>query len=287
MGINIDVVISFTFGLGSALAAAGGVLYALNYPSIDPLMGVVPGLKAFVAAVLGGVGNIPGAALGALILGMVETFVDGSRWSTYKDAIAFADPDRDPAVPAGRAPRPVHRGEGLSRCRSRSSPWSPRCWRPSRVSHYSDRIDPYYLDVMTGVGINVILAVSLNLVNGYTGQFSLGHAGFMSVGAYLSAAITLLLGPEAARGRGRHGAPAGPALPRGAPGGRPRRRRGRARRRHPLAAPEGRLPGARHPRLRRDHPRRLPERRGPRGRPRAQRDPELHDGLLGVLASPR
>jgi len=64
------------------------------------------------------------------------------------------------------------------------------------VSHYSDRIDPYYLDVMTGVGINIILAVSLNLVNGYTGQFSLGHAGFMSVGAYLSAAITLLLGPR-------------------------------------------------------------------------------------------
>jgi branched-chain amino acid transport system permease protein len=90
VGINIDVVISFTFGLGSVLAGAGGVLYALNYPSIDPLMGVVPGLKAFVAAVLGGVGNIPGAALGALILGMVETFIDGSRWSTYKDAIAFA-----------------------------------------------------------------------------------------------------------------------------------------------------------------------------------------------------
>ena len=90
VGINIDVVISFTFGVGSALAAAGGVLYALNYPSIDPLMGVVPGLKAFVAAVLGGIGNIPGATLGALILGLVETFVDGSRWSTYKDAIAFA-----------------------------------------------------------------------------------------------------------------------------------------------------------------------------------------------------
>jgi branched-chain amino acid transport system permease protein len=64
------------------------------------------------------------------------------------------------------------------------------------VSHFSDRIDPYYLDVMIGVGINVILAVSLNLVNGYTGQFSLGHAGFMSVGAYLSAAVTLLLGPR-------------------------------------------------------------------------------------------
>ena len=60
----------------------------------------------------------------------------------------------------------------------------------------SDHIDPYYLDVLTGVGINIILAVSLNLVNGYTGQFSLGHAGFMSVGAYASAALTLNLGPR-------------------------------------------------------------------------------------------
>jgi branched-chain amino acid transport system permease protein len=64
------------------------------------------------------------------------------------------------------------------------------------VSHFSDSIDPYFLDVLTGVGINVILAVSLNLVNGYTGQFSLGHAGFMAVGAYLSAAVSMFLGPK-------------------------------------------------------------------------------------------
>jgi len=64
------------------------------------------------------------------------------------------------------------------------------------VSHFGDRIDPYFLDVLIGVGINITLAVSLNLVNGYTGQFSLGHAGFMSVGAYASAAITVLLGPR-------------------------------------------------------------------------------------------
>ncbi|MBI3886531.1 MAG: branched-chain amino acid ABC transporter permease [Opitutae bacterium] len=66
----------------------------------------------------------------------------------------------------------------------------------SGVFALSDRIDPYYLDVLVGIGINIILAVSLNLVNGYTGQFSLGHAGFMSVGAYLSAAVTLFLGPQ-------------------------------------------------------------------------------------------
>ena len=64
------------------------------------------------------------------------------------------------------------------------------------VSWFSDRIDPYYLDVLIGIGINIILAVSLNLVNGYTGQFSLGHAGFMSVGAYAAAAVSLFLGPK-------------------------------------------------------------------------------------------
>jgi branched-chain amino acid transport system permease protein len=90
MGININVVISFTFGLGSALAAAAGILYALKYPSIDPLMGVMPGLKAFVAAVLGGIGNIPGAALGGIVLGVVETFMGGSTFSSFRDAIAFA-----------------------------------------------------------------------------------------------------------------------------------------------------------------------------------------------------
>ena len=75
MGVNTDVVISFTFALGSALAAAAGILWAINYPAIDPLMGVLPGLKAFVAAVLGGIGNLPGAALGGVIIGVTETLV--------------------------------------------------------------------------------------------------------------------------------------------------------------------------------------------------------------------
>jgi len=90
MGINIGRVITFTFIIGSALAGAGGVLYATEYPSIEPLMGILPGLKAFVAAVLGGIGNIPGAALGGMIIGLVETFVSGTAASTYRDAIAFA-----------------------------------------------------------------------------------------------------------------------------------------------------------------------------------------------------
>lgn len=90
VGVNNDVVISFTFGLGSALAGAGGILYALNYQAVEPYMGIMPGLKAFVAAVLGGIGNIPGAALGGLLIGIIEAFVGGSQFSGWRDAIAFA-----------------------------------------------------------------------------------------------------------------------------------------------------------------------------------------------------
>ncbi|XHR29977.1 MAG: branched-chain amino acid ABC transporter permease [Chthoniobacteraceae bacterium] len=90
MGINNDVIIAFTFGLGSALAAAAGILNAINYPSIDPLMGILPGIKAFVAAVLGGIGNLPGAVVGGLLLGVLETMVVGYISPMYRDAIAFA-----------------------------------------------------------------------------------------------------------------------------------------------------------------------------------------------------
>jgi branched-chain amino acid transport system permease protein len=89
MGINIDVVISFTFGLGSALAGAAGILTSMQQPSIDPLMGVNAGLKAFVAAVLGGIGNLQGAALGGLVIGVVEALVVGYGNPTYRDPIVF------------------------------------------------------------------------------------------------------------------------------------------------------------------------------------------------------
>ena len=89
MGINTDFVIAFTFALGSALAAAAGVLVALAIPRIDPLMGLMTGLKAFVAAVLGGIGNIPGAMLGGMLIGLMETGLGATAYSTYRDAVAF------------------------------------------------------------------------------------------------------------------------------------------------------------------------------------------------------
>ena len=89
MGISTDGIIAVTFALGSALAAAGGVLIGMQIPKIDPLMGILYGLKAFVAAVLGGIGNVPGAVLGGLLIGTSEVMVVGYLSSTYRDAIAF------------------------------------------------------------------------------------------------------------------------------------------------------------------------------------------------------
>ena len=90
MGINVNKVISFTFAMGSALAGAAGVLVGVYYNTINPLMGVAPGLKAFVAAVLGGIGIVPGAVFGGFFLGMTETIVSAYGGSIFKDAVAFA-----------------------------------------------------------------------------------------------------------------------------------------------------------------------------------------------------
>jgi branched-chain amino acid transport system permease protein len=92
MGIDIDRIISFTFCLGSVLAAAGGIMWGMKYPAVEPFMGVIPGLKAFVAAVLGGIGNVGGAALGGMILGLAEILIVAiePEWSGYRDAIAFS-----------------------------------------------------------------------------------------------------------------------------------------------------------------------------------------------------
>lgn len=90
MGISVNKTIAITFVIGSILAGAGGVLYATAYPQIDPVMGYMPGLKAFVAAVLGGIGSIPGAMVGGVLLGVAETLTKGFISSQYADAISFS-----------------------------------------------------------------------------------------------------------------------------------------------------------------------------------------------------
>ena len=89
MGININKTISITFAVGSGLAAVGGILYSMAYPLIDPYMGMMPGLKAFVAAVLGGIGIIPGAMLGGVIMGIAESMTKSYISSQLSDAVVF------------------------------------------------------------------------------------------------------------------------------------------------------------------------------------------------------
>lgn len=89
MGVNVNQTISFTFALGSALAGAAGVLVGIYYSSINPLMGLVPGVKAFIAAVFGGIGIIPGAMIGGILIGVIEALVSGYGSSLYKDAVVY------------------------------------------------------------------------------------------------------------------------------------------------------------------------------------------------------
>ena len=94
LGVRVDNIIAFTFFIGSALAAASGIMWALRYPQVHPYMGIMPGLKAFIAAVFGGIGSIPGAVIGAFLIGICETIIKGlpSAWnvSVFSDAFTFA-----------------------------------------------------------------------------------------------------------------------------------------------------------------------------------------------------
>lgn len=91
MAVDVNKVISFTFAIGSGLAAVGGIMWSMQYPQIEPLMGVFPGLKCFIAAVMGGIGSIPGAMLGGFVLGISEIMLVAAmpELSGYRDAFAF------------------------------------------------------------------------------------------------------------------------------------------------------------------------------------------------------
>ncbi|MDR3161092.1 MAG: branched-chain amino acid ABC transporter permease [Spirochaetaceae bacterium] len=91
MGIDVNQIVSFTFGTGSVLAAVGGIMWAIKYPQLNPTMGMIPGLKCFIAAVIGGIGNISGAVLGGLLLGFIEIMIIAflPTLTGYRDAFAF------------------------------------------------------------------------------------------------------------------------------------------------------------------------------------------------------
>ena len=215
MGIPVDRVIARTFVLGSALAALAGVLDAVSYRFAHPLMGFVPGLKALIAAVLGGIGNIPGAMLGGVTLGLVETL--GAAYipegSAYRDAIAFGILIllllfRPQGLLGARVPGGLMERGGLrivsvpsridvcltavqrllsSRPVSRRLLWGAGLL--VAVGFFLVFPSDYWRRVFVFVLIYGILASGLNVVVGFAGLLDLGYVAFYAVGAYLSSIL--------------------------------------------------------------------------------------------------
>ena len=200
MGISLNRTISFTFAIGSALAGIGSVLYLCAYQQASPTMGSMLGLKAFVAAVLGGIGSIPNdrrlrhrSSRGAGLRGR-PVRVERRRCVRH--------PDRRAARQADRHSRPSADGKSVregSRTmkKNRSAIRIPMplryvinlilivaVWFVLNSLIQSGVITNYWSGILITVGINIILATSLNVATGYLGQLPLGHAGFMAVGAY-------------------------------------------------------------------------------------------------------
>ena len=203
MGINVNSTISFTFAVGSALAGIGSVLYCCSYPQATPTMGSMLGLKAVVAAVLGGIGSIPGAMIGGIAIGLCECFVSAIGLSAWKDAVTFAILIIVLLVkPTGFLGRKVQERckEGMKMNTKRKTLKMPVRYLMNAVlvallfvglSFLTQNVlSTYQNKVLLTVGINIILAVSLNVATGYLGQLPLGHAGFMAVGAYTCALFT-------------------------------------------------------------------------------------------------
>lgn len=215
MGIPVDRVISRTFVIGAALAALAGVLYALSYRFASPLMGSLPGLKALVAAVLGGIGNIPGAMLGGIILGLTEAI--GAAYipqgSAYRDVISFGILIlvllfRPQGLLGTRLPDRTSERGGL---RVMSAAYHIDRWmmRAMNVAmniplpRYGFPIilaivgiglpfiipSDYWVRVLASVLVYGALATGLNLVVGFTGLLDLGYIAFYAVGAYLSSIL--------------------------------------------------------------------------------------------------
>jgi branched-chain amino acid transport system permease protein len=215
MGIPVDRVISRTFVMGAAMAALAGILYALSYRFASPLMGALPGLKALVAAVLGGIGNIPGAMLGGIILGIAEAI--GAAYiphgSAYRDVITFGIlilllifrpqgllgtrlPDRTSERGGLRVIAAAHHIDAWiigARMWLTKLP-VPRHLPPLVLAVLAVGLpflipSDYWVRVLASVLLYGALASGLNLVVGYAGLLDLGYVAFYAVGAYLTSIL--------------------------------------------------------------------------------------------------
>jgi branched-chain amino acid transport system permease protein len=215
MGVEVDRVVSLVYVVGSALAGVGGVLVGLLYTQVDFAFGFFIGIKAFTAAVIGGIGHVRGAFLGGVVLGLVESLATGFVSSTHRDVITFVllagvllvrpagllgRPLRvreavatsvPRAVPRGRLAGPLAGVAAAARAAVAAVPGGSRTLAALGaagillVPQVVER--PYLLRVAASIGLAVVLTASLNVVAGWTGLLSLGHIGFYAIGAYVYA----------------------------------------------------------------------------------------------------
>lgn len=201
MGVDVNRVSRLSFAMAGALAGVSGLLVGLYYRNVYPTMGFAAGLKGFAAALLGGLGNIPGAIGGAYVLGVAESA--GTAWlgSSYRDLISgvllLAILLIRPTGLFGRtapAPEPMT-GSFIATGRPLSLPrWGAWAALAAAAALPLVVTNPYWLQVLATAWIFGLVAVSLNLIAGTAGQVSLGHAGFLALGAYASAILTRRMG---------------------------------------------------------------------------------------------
>ena len=216
MGVDINRTIALTFLIGSALAGAAGVVQGLYFGNIQFDLGFQAGLKAFTAAVLGGIGNMTGAALGGFIIGFVEVDRAALRAASLGAGGRVRRPDRDPRLPPGRPPRPAARRAGMSAVSDPANGRAPRAAACAadrrdfaerhrsieRARRHGARrgcscrssclLPPFsgfsgqnvWIDGFTNAGVFVLLALGLNIVVGLAGLLDLGYAAFFAIGAY-------------------------------------------------------------------------------------------------------
>ena len=198
MGVNVNRTISMTFAIGSGLATVAGVLCACSYGFIGPYMGSMAGIKAFIAAVLGGIGNVPGAMLGGILLGLIESLSKAyiSSQLSGRHRVRRADIGLliRPAGLLGKTRTEESVGERHEKIFNKKSLHSLGCC--ARLPAYlllsgQNILSRQYRSLLVPIGVNVILAVSLNLTTGFLGELTLSHARFMAVGAYAGCLVSV------------------------------------------------------------------------------------------------
>ena len=209
MGINVNTTISITFAIGSGLAAIAGVLLCSAYPTLMPTTGSLPGIKAFTAAVFGGIGSIPGAFIGGILLGIIEIFAKAYISTQLSDAIVFAvlivvllvKPD---GLLGKHVSEKVYGGSHMNKLKSYAASKRGRdtllCFGIVIIAYIivqaaiaGGGISSQIKGLLVPICAYVVMAISLNLTVGILGELSLGHAGFMSVGAFAGIVTTTCL----------------------------------------------------------------------------------------------